>query len=58
MKNTGYYFNGIPDWVEKDTSQDFTFFAWFKLDKFSWDPEVVHNMPIVYLSNKNLKCEI
>ena len=57
-QNSGYLFNRIPEWIKKDSSEDFTFLAWFKLDKFPWDPDVVQNMPIVYLSNKNLKCEI
>lgn len=57
-QTSGFRLEGIPAWQAKDSAEEFTLLAWFKLDKYPWDPAVSSNMNIVYLSNDNLKCEI
>ena len=57
-QTSGFRLENIPAWQAKDSSKEFTFLAWFKLDRYPWDPAVSSNMNIVYLSNDNLKCEI
>ena len=57
-QTSGFRLENIPAWQAKDSVQEYTFLAWFKLDKYPWDPAVNSNMNIVHFSNDNLKCEI